>query len=55
MLNLNQIFLNNKEWVANKLKIDKEYFDHLSKGQNPDILYIGCSDSRVSAEELMGV
>jgi len=38
-----------------KLQMDKNYFDTLSEGQNPDILYIGCSDSRVSAEELMGV
>ena len=35
--------------------MDSDYFDNLSKGQNPDILYIGCSDSRVTAEELMGV
>ncbi len=31
-----------------------DYFDNLSKGQNPEVLYIGCSDSRVTAEELMG-
>jgi len=37
------------------LKTDPEYFKNLSKGQNPDFLYIGCSDSRVTAEELMGV
>jgi carbonic anhydrase len=55
MLNLEKIFANNKEWVKKKLNVDENYFDNLSKGQNPDILYIGCSDSRVSAEELMGV
>ena len=54
-MNLEKIFSNNKEWVAKKLQMDKNYFDTLSEGQNPDILYIGCSDSRVSAEELMGV
>ena len=37
------------------LFIDLDYFKNLSKGQDPDILYIGCSDSRVTAEELMGV
>jgi carbonic anhydrase len=37
------------------LNVDSNYFKKLSQGQNPDILYIGCSDSRVSAEELMGV
>lgn len=54
-MEIEKIFENNKKWVQNKLKIDADYFKDLSKGQNPDILYIGCSDSRVSAEELMGV
>lgn len=53
-MNIDQIFANNKEWVANKLKVNPKYFEDLSKGQNPEILYIGCSDSRVTAEELMG-
>lgn len=51
----NSIFDNNKRWIAKKLKEDKLFFEGLSLGQNPEILYIGCSDSRVSAEELMGV
>lgn len=50
-----QIFRNNEKWISEKLKKDTNYFKNLSKGQNPDILYIGCSDSRVTAEELMGV
>ncbi|QQS51534.1 MAG: carbonic anhydrase [Bacteroidota bacterium] len=54
-MNIEKIFENNKEWVAKKLEIDKNYFKRLSKGQNPEFLYIGCSDSRVTAEELMGV
>lgn len=54
-MDIQQIFKNNREWVVEKLKKDPEYFKNLSKGQNPDILYIGCSDSRVSAEELMGI
>ncbi|MCB0650586.1 MAG: carbonic anhydrase [Saprospiraceae bacterium] len=54
-MNIDQIFKNNQEWVKDKLNLDAEYFKNLSKGQNPDILYIGCSDSRVSAEELMGI
>ena len=53
-MNINQIFANNKTWIAEKLKLDSEYFRNLSLGQTPEILYIGCSDSRVSAEELMG-
>jgi carbonic anhydrase len=33
---------------------DAQFFEKLSQGQNPDFLYIGCSDSRVTAEDLMG-
>lgn len=54
-MNIEQIFKNNQDWVKEKLKVDANYFENLSKGQNPDILYIGCSDSRVTAEELMGL
>ena len=50
-----QIFKNNSAWIAEKLKTDNDYFRKLSLGQSPEILYIGCSDSRVTAEELMGV
>ena len=49
-----QIFENNRKWVAEKKATDQEFFEHLSHGQNPDFLYIGCSDSRVTAEEMMG-
>ncbi|MFO0667528.1 MAG: carbonic anhydrase [Polyangiaceae bacterium] len=48
------IFQNNENWVAGKLARDPDYFAKLSRGQNPEILYIGCADSRVTAEELMG-
>jgi carbonic anhydrase len=54
-VDLKQIFTNNENWIQEKLSVDADYFDNLSKGQNPDILYIGCSDSRVTAEELMGL
>jgi carbonic anhydrase len=54
-MEIQQIFENNRRWIAEKLKQDQHYFKNLSEGQNPGILYIGCSDSRVSAEELMGV
>ncbi len=50
-----QIFENNKKWAAEKKATDKEFFEKLTKGQNPDYLYIGCSDSRVTAEEIMGL
>lgn len=50
-----KIFANNKKWMADKLAIDPAYFDKLATGQHPVYLYIGCSDSRVTAEDLMGV
>jgi carbonic anhydrase len=51
---MKRIFENNRLWIENKLADDPNYFKKLSKGQKPEILYIGCSDSRVTAEELMG-
>lgn len=44
----------NEKWIASKQSNDPQYFDKLSKGQNPEILYIGCSDSRVNAEDVVG-
>lgn len=44
----------NKSWVAEKLKLDRDYFIDLSKDQRPDFLWLGCSDSRVSAEVITG-
>jgi len=55
MTTYNEIFEKNKKWVAEKKANNKDFFKQLSKGQNPDFLYIGCSDSRVTAEELMGL
>lgn len=49
------IFENNRQWVERKTGEDKDFFKKLVKEQNPDFLYIGCSDSRVTAEELMGL
>lgn len=50
-----KIFENNKKWVEKKLSEDKNFFNKLSESQSPEILYIGCSDSRVTAEEVMGL
>lgn len=55
MSTIKQVFENNKKWIENKLAINENYFEELSIGQSPEFLYIGCSDSRVSAEEMMGV
>lgn len=49
-----KILDNNKKWVEEKLAIDKDFFKDLSKGQNPPLLWIGCSDSRVPANEIIG-
>ena len=48
------IFENNKKWVENQLALDKDYFKDLAKGQQPPLLWIGCSDSRVPANEIIG-
>src|SRR5690606_39557251 len=53
-MNITSVFENNDKWIKEKLATNSNYFDELGKGQNPDLLYIGCSDSRVSAEDLMG-
>lgn len=50
-----EVFENNKKWVQNKLNQDKDFFEKLSRGQTPDFLYIGCADSRVPANEIMGL
>lgn len=54
-MNLDNVFKNNEKWIKEKLDTDPNYFDELGKGQNPELLFIGCSDSRVTAEELMGL
>ncbi len=54
-MQIEKIFENNKEWMAGKLQLDPEYFSNLASGQSPEMLYIGCSDSRVTAEDIMGV
>jgi carbonic anhydrase len=53
--NIQKIFQNNQRWITEKLSTDPKYFQKLTSGQNPDFLYIGCSDSRVTAEDLMGL
>ncbi|MFN8357363.1 MAG: carbonic anhydrase [Spirosomataceae bacterium] len=54
-MDFQQILQNNERWITEKLAANPEYFQHLAKGQTPEFLYIGCSDSRVTAEDLMGL
>jgi len=50
-----QLFANNARWAAGLREQDPNYFERLAAEQRPDYLYIGCSDSRVPANEIMGV
>ena len=54
-MDVEKIFRNNEKWIAEKLALSPDYFTELSRAQSPEFLYIGCSDSRVTAEELMGI
>jgi len=54
-MNIDKVFENNQSWISEKLAVNKNYFEDLGKGQTPELLFIGCSDSRVTAEELMGL
>lgn len=49
-----KILENNKKWVEAKLATDQNYFNDLAQGQQPPLLWIGCSDSRVPANEIIG-
>ena len=51
----NQIFENNARWISEKKAGRPDFFKHLSEGQTPEFLYIGCSDSRVAAEDITGM
>lgn len=54
-LELNTIFAGNANWIADCTKDDPDFFSRFAKGQTPQILWIGCSDSRVPANRLMGL
>ena len=55
MKELQHLFDNNAEWSAHIKEEDPEFFLRLSKQQSPDYLWIGCSDSRVPANEIVGM
>jgi len=49
-----QLFVNNRRWVGEQLARDPAYFERLASGQQPKYLFIGCSDSRINANEITG-
>ncbi|NDV69576.1 carbonic anhydrase [Dysgonomonas sp. 25] len=51
----NKILESNKKWVAEQTKKEPDFFTQIADGQHPEYLYIGCSDSRVHANEIMGL
>ncbi len=55
MENLTNLFEQNKVWAANILKARPDFFEILSKQQDPEYLWIGCSDSRVPANEIVNL
>jgi carbonic anhydrase len=54
MISYEKIFENNQRWISEKRATDDLFFEKLASDQNPDYLYIGCSDSRITAEDMMG-
>ncbi|MEO5642482.1 MAG: carbonate dehydratase [Bacteroidia bacterium] len=49
-----KLLQNNIDWATRQKKNDPEYFSEMAKGQQPEYLWIGCSDSRVPAEQITG-
>ena len=54
MKSIQSLLKENKAWAAEKKSDDPEYFERLSHLQTPEFLWIGCSDSRVPANEITG-
>ena len=54
MLSYEKLLLENKAWAAEKVNEDPQYFERLAHVQTPEFLWIGCSDSRVPANEITG-
>jgi carbonic anhydrase len=52
---LQQLFLNNRKWADSMTERDADFFKKLAAQQSPEYLWIGCADSRVPANELLGL
>ncbi len=55
MKELEELFENNRQWAQSTVAGDPEFFKKLSRLQTPEYLWIGCSDSRVPANQLIGL
>ena len=55
MVKLPKLLENNRAWAADRVKRDPDFFTRLEKQQAPEFLWIGCSDSRVPANEIVGL
>lgn len=52
-MEIGNVFKHNEQWIKEKLSSDPHYFEKLSQGQSPDCLFISCSDSRISVDNLL--
>jgi carbonic anhydrase len=52
---LKHLFDNNADWAKAQVTADTDYFKRLARGQNPEYLWIGCADSRVPANQILGL
>lgn len=50
-----RVFESNRSWAAEQIAKDPDFFSKISAGQNPEYLWIGCSDSRIPAEQITGL
>src|SRR6185437_15126778 len=55
MSSLDHLFENNRAWAADMTRQDRDFFTRLAAQQAPDYLWIGCSDSRVPANQIVGL
>src|SRR5438105_15831488 len=55
MKRLPELFRNNRDWAQRTLRADPGFFDKLVRQQSPQYLWIGCSDSRVPANDIVGL
>jgi carbonic anhydrase len=55
MKNLHQLFKNNRQWASKITEVNPDFFRNLKNQQTPEYLWIGCSDSRVPANDIVGL